>query len=119
MPQIYRKDNVKIIAEKIADNIAKHNPDKYLILTEPDTEHFPIPSDIKFDIALIDKAASNLISVILVETESSLSYSHAQQVWLPIVERQIPLEIAAPKSKLKQAKTLAKRLSIHIKVLEY
>ncbi len=119
MPQIYNKDDINTIIGKIASNIAKHNPDKYEILTSSESKRHPSLSDIQYDIALFSKTNQELISIIFVETETSLSLARAQTNWLPIAKRGLPLEIAVPKSKSKQAKTIAKKLDIHIKIIIY
>ncbi len=119
MAQIFSDDDHDTVVKKYAELVQKNNPEQfrvYTILTEG--------NDIKLggltpDIVLSDNEGNKVITVIEVETATSIDLTQAETRWKPIASAVANFQLLVPKGTSGRAKRLCKKIGIKSKIQEY
>lgn len=124
MPLINPKDDHDTILQKYAAQIARNNPDKYVVESCLDESSGFRIGDIVPDICIFEvddklQKAKLPVQIMEIETVHSVTEARAESRWKEIAEGAASLQLVVPKGVAKRVKRYCKRFDIKAGIQEY
>jgi len=119
MAKIHSYDDHDTVVRKYAELVQKNNPDQFKVFTNLADGDIAKVGGIAPDIVLKDTKGSKILTVIEVESSTSIDNTRAEERWKPIADAVKSFQLLIPKGTLARANRICKKIGIKAKLQEY